>query len=257
MPCPRPTAPNVAFSILSAPWGGSSPPSRAHSGLTGRKRPSQSPTWVPRDASAWRAALLSPLSGLRAAPGQAAHIRGGVGFPLSPASRALAAGTLPFQAPPAPPPPRPLRYHVTAPPQPMAGGSRSRAARPSRFKSESLRLSEREARRLGGGDAGARPRAGGRLWGALASLRSRTQYHLEPWGLERDSPRGPQREVLLRLFPVQEVTRHRHPPASSPQCRPEMGAQGEDRHRQDPGFHPGHPGNERGVEQPALRPASD
>lgn len=41
--------------------------------------------------------------------------------------------------------------YVTAPPQPMAGGSRRPATGPSRFKSESLRLSERERGRLGPG----------------------------------------------------------------------------------------------------------
>lgn len=135
------------------------------------------------------AAALSPPWAPRGAGADDPCPRG-VGFSLALGLSGLGASrTLPFQAPPAP-----LRADVTAPPQPMAVGNLSRAARPPRFKSESPRPRELRGGRFGpGGHPGPGP-VGPR--GAPAWLRSGPDPppptpNLGPRGQGRDSPRGP------------------------------------------------------------------
>lgn len=125
------------------------------------------------------------LDGLRARPGQSAHVSSGAGFALARAPGLSPSGHAPSRLRPRPPP-APRCADVTAPRQPMAVGNLRPAARPPPFKSGSLRLSELRVGR-------AKPRTLAGTWtrGVLGRLRLAARgpgSRMQPQRLGNDSP---------------------------------------------------------------------
>ncbi|XP_059938698.1 basic proline-rich protein-like [Mesoplodon densirostris] len=179
--------PLCSLERLEVPQPSPPRPRRAQVAVNGQKRVPVAYLGPQRGERRDGAAALSPPWAPRGAGADDPCPRG-VSFSLALGLSGLGASrTLPFQAPPAP-----LRADVTAPPQPMAVGNLSRAARPPRFKSESPRPRELRRGRFGpGGQPGPGP-VGPRS--APAWLRSGPDpptSSLGPLGQGRDSPRGP------------------------------------------------------------------
>lgn len=198
MPWSPPHAPYRGFLDPFCPPGGFEPPHAERTGTSQRagvrrSRLPESPEKRARGGLRW---ALRWVGSARRGDSQPMSAPASVSLPLrlpGPEPRGHSPSRL------RPPPPRTLRADDAAPPQPMAFGNLSPAARPPRFKSASLSLSELEW----GGPGGDLGFGGEGFGGTPASLRSRTQYHLG-----RDSLRGAQREHLSKLLPFGAATRH-------------------------------------------------
>lgn len=229
-PSSTPHAPIAAFSIPSAPQGGSSPPPPS---------PEAEPTRTSQGAGVCRCRL--PGSPETRAPGMYRCAVRRVGSAQHPGNAPMSAPALvslrlglpgleppdtPLPGPACAPPPAPLRADVTAPPQPMAVGNLSPAGWPPRFKPESRRLSELQ---MGW------PGRGGRLvpgcWGLEAPPpRCAPAGPPNPGPPEPGAPVAPGVGEAARGPPetARVWSREQTPP---PPCRtqylPEMGPQGD------------------------------